>query len=416
MGEITENIEFQNAIEPKGNLKIELFGENGEVEKTLEKNNYVSPIMLEAMHEMNARAMFSTNYDTFANGETPTGYALTSASHAIDEREDNFILGKIIGVGTKSGLSSIALRGSYNSIESVVNRDYRKYVFDFTTAQGNGTFQSIYSFQDYDSSQSYLTTFFRGGKRILTPSNSGDAYFALGSYFFMRSGKSIMRLSYSDFIGGINFTWAGEDDLRNAPYELFDMPNSYCMICTDGKHIYMYNPSTRTLSRSLPETPNTFTSVKVYTSTEIVETSFYYFTYSRASKVFVLQAGSATKSYLIGDNFEIKSVIPKSLGYAIPFAKLSTSSDSVYDLETGDFLYRVRAGDSTTMSGIFEISDRFLAVQKQSGSRLEFYPRSNFFSRILLDAPVTKTSAQTMKITYEFNLPVFNYGKPYAKP
>lgn len=417
-----EELEISEPLKPRGHLKIELFNaENGENE-AIEKHNYVNPVALNVMNEVNARAMFSNGGGNFASSNVVSQFVLTNASHALDPQNDMMILGKVIAAANKNALSGLVTRGSYNSTESIMERDYKKFVFDFTTSQGNGTFQSIYTGEGYRPDYDYVTSYLRGGKKIMTPSFDGVSCFSLKDHIYFRNASSnsatFFRVSFDEFMKRLDFSYSYEEDFRDMIGETFTIPSKYCYLCTDGKYIYMYNEDARTISRSTPEAPGTFTVVKTFTSAEVPETSMRYFSYSRSSQTFVITCNpsNVAKTYLVGDNFVIRKVVAASLGMALPFAPVCVYGDRVLDIETGDTLYRYRSDDNSEFYGIFEISENLMAVHTQSGVRFTIYPRTNFFSRVLLDSPVTKTSAQTMKITYEFRLPAFNGGRPYAKP
>lgn len=135
----------------KGKTRIELTDiHTGEVE-VIEKENMITNALQYIFNPFGYIKLGSVMYGAgFVNYfENLTG-GLLLLDHAVTEDADNIFLGTDVGltgcaVYNKQNTSGQTLRGNYNATESELDLTNRriKYVYDFDTAEGNGTIASV---------------------------------------------------------------------------------------------------------------------------------------------------------------------------------------------------------------------------------------------------------------------------------
>ena len=129
----------------KGHTKIELFNaETGKIEKTYEKDNLVTNAVqyLIAAQNMMGKVM---NQSVFPIATNALG-GLMLFNNTLDEDADNIAFpsnAKLVGYGDRDSNTTDSMRGSLNSIESHATDTGYVSVWDFGTAQGNGTIKAI---------------------------------------------------------------------------------------------------------------------------------------------------------------------------------------------------------------------------------------------------------------------------------
>ena len=135
----------------KGKTKIELTDvHTGEVE-VIEEENMVTNALQYIFNPMGfvkaADPMYTTEYVYYY--QTLTG-GLLLLNKALEEKEDNVNLPSDVeqtgcAVYGKQNTSDQILRGNYNATESEIDLENRrvKYVYDFSTSEGNGTIACV---------------------------------------------------------------------------------------------------------------------------------------------------------------------------------------------------------------------------------------------------------------------------------
>lgn len=148
----------------KGHMKIQLHdAETGELTQEIELDNYVAEQWFEAVEmwerftfggvnapqtnafsESRRRPWYSNSSSVRGNIPFP-GLYITDYSGAIDTSQ-RVPRGNLVGASCRGySVTDAGVRGSYNPSESEHTLGYHRFVYDFSTAQGNGSIQSIYT-------------------------------------------------------------------------------------------------------------------------------------------------------------------------------------------------------------------------------------------------------------------------------
>lgn len=135
----------------KGHVAVDVM-EDGRIVDHAEHDNYVSPFVYNALRKyVNAQFMMlhdGTNlYQTgsdFPQHALNSAFILTDYAGPVNTRE-RVIHGTPLSYGCHQYVSNNANECSFNQDESYRKANSLRFVFDFSTSQGNGTFQSIYS-------------------------------------------------------------------------------------------------------------------------------------------------------------------------------------------------------------------------------------------------------------------------------
>lgn len=135
----------------QGKTKIELTDVHTKEVETIEEENMVTNALRYIFNPLGyikaGSVMYGPEYVNYY--ETLTG-GLLLLNKSIAENADNIFLGTDVGltgcaVYKKQNSSDQGLRGNYNTTESEIDLENRriKYVYDFDTAEGNGTIAAV---------------------------------------------------------------------------------------------------------------------------------------------------------------------------------------------------------------------------------------------------------------------------------
>ena len=129
----------------KGHTKIELFNaKTGELERKIEKDNLVTKAVQEliAFQTMIGRSMNSNVFPIAKNALG--GIMLFDSKLTEDVNNTNFPTeSKLVGYASRDTNTDDAMRGSLNAIETHKTDTGYVSVWDFGTAQANGTVQAV---------------------------------------------------------------------------------------------------------------------------------------------------------------------------------------------------------------------------------------------------------------------------------
>lgn len=437
----------------KGHLKIELKDVNsGEVEKH-EQDNMVT----EAMANLLGLTAISSGISNSSN--TKLLYYLIPIAQkglggiflfdgTLEERKDNIHFPMdvhLTGCAGRSANTSSKLIGSYNSVESHRNDNGFTSVWDFGTSQANGTIASL-----------SLTNYLFGEKPFSAIYQSGDSLGSVGSgyvpiaydannemVYLYSYGKIYSKKMYSSTIhvNSPDFTDKVEAfnfNFTNPSYSGWTVCNGYdgyiyaiyCPVATSKKSVTFKIRKIKVSDFSFtdegeesisidnitcPATSGTNYSLKM---AHCVSRGFLYF-YSYDNYILYKVNLSNTvdvKEFTFGDGITIRSIYPlynggvyvsnvyfygysssgsktryRATGWVTPDGKLTynelSTNDSSYDNDT--YYYCNFEGDN------------LFVVQNNNSDTFCYAMARNYLGTICnLASPVTKTSAQTMKITY----------------
>lgn len=411
-------------IAPKGRVKIEVFDKNGNLVGETKKHNYIKQSALSAR----AKALA---YYPFGNSEMgwydiANAVVLTNSESPTNPDGEIFIEGDTIGYAVKGYNGGTELRGTYNTLESIHRLDYQKFVFDFATSEANGTFQSIYMYRgDYKYSyEAEIDSLFR----VPTPFNFTGVYAHEGKlYFIDYSGKKVYEVDKFD----IQFHRLEDENVAELmdfkTYDVGIAGNSIYSMSIVGDYVYFAGSS-----RSIMKAPlsNMEDIKQIAEGDNSISSNHRGMVYDYKKGVFyrVVDNGIlvlAPTTFEVLDHYKIfEGTTPFTddlLFYHTPYLhptqpNILVLSDVTYDLVTGAVRKNSTVGVYTSSYLGWVLSDEFsIYLNSRSKSTYSYFnlsPSPQFFSRVLLDSPVSKTSQNTMKITYEWIIPPLSLPIP----
>lgn len=387
-GEILDIDNLNDIIKPKGKVRVELFDCYGKKRYEQKANNFISQGVLKhyfkrclldtwlgnVMKSKRATALFGSNmfYQI----------VLTTAAHQEDPINEWVVRGQKTGYAlTYSASSSSApLSGTLNVGESYVNLNQAHLVFDFPTDRGNGTFRSIYFIPDYSSMyDTYTYERIIYNKELLKIEKIGTIFYAYEPYNRLlhtmnESFNITASVAIPSSIGTVlDFTIKGS--------EIFYITSSYAVF------------------KAPLSSPNSTTKVKDtqrrYTGMAwVAEENRFYCAYENGNYQTILDYFDASFNILGSYTYTIFSkntvgegLLKENNGFIRGYAFLDRDSMHANQIADG----------ASTVIGTF---DDKLVLNNYDDNYIA--QKINFGSRCLLSEPVVKTSADTMKITYDF--------------
>ena len=441
---VKENIKLPDAgLSPVGHVTIDLMDESGNVIERQEKGNYVHTRMLELIGQSYMRRAFSPSLGGSSN-DVPRRQiqymVLTNNGASPNQKTERYVEGDLIGAGSLNNIYDSEYLGNFNSSESIIGSRYTKLVYDFGTSTGNGTFQSIYT-GDFDPVYHANTRQLRPFLPTLARSNGGRQDVDTGAYrveFWYRLGDDYVFVNGTTFsrtksLNLVDFNTM--EELYNAQnWETFTLPYSVYSATLDTKRgVYYFGATGSTSSWALYsapyDDPTNMTLVKNRASLGTKQYYFYGAVYDPTTDT-MLESGSSPLTNSSSDQAIYRHSLPE-------YELLETVVEGLYSRPSlsldGKILY---AYNSFGMLGVDLGSRRIIRSAK--GASVSRYTYRNivreltpdiafegryygdssgvannytdlvanfgFFSRAVLDSPVTKTAQNTMKITYEFTM------------
>lgn len=283
----------------KGKTKIELTDVNtGEVE-VIEKENMVTNALqyiFKPMGFVKAGSLWFTN-EFVAYYKTLTG-GLLLLNKPLEENPDNLYLPANVeqvgcAVYNKQNDSQKTLRGSFNATETEVDVANRKvkYVYDFTTAEGNGTIESIaltHAFGGY-SNRGLNDAPVRGEYPFFKGIGSGLLYYT-GTESHI--GAYDRTSSYSTYGTGTQWIFKIDATIDSVYY--------FCITSNSSIKIRRYRANLHTISLfDLPGYTRTLLEETEITFTQTVSQQYFSYYYDdETDKLYIFSANS----YYVSNN------------------------------------------------------------------------------------------------------------------
>ena len=435
-----------NNIAVKGKATIQLFDTKGDVVSEVVKNNYVSPRYLRVISKLTPYNAVYTNGYTWLTphkheyqssygryGYVHGGLILTNNANPASPETDRYIEGKHVAygfLGQASGTST--LKGTYNTTESILSAFYRKMVYDFTTSQGNGTFQSIYTGLAYYESKWYNNSSYEMGY-IKVPVQSGHTLFYStrvlpyngylvyltysGSKVYLNKIK-VTNISAFHAEDGYNRTLT--DEIESHEVVETGFPKDYWSENSFEIYngvMYLANGDGKLYKASMSDLTS---ATQMGTFTEPVNQSVSIFYSETLGKLVISNAYRGYMNFFSldgtkGTEYTQNTTMGSDLGYGAWREYPAGSGwvkgkDYVWDLKTMSKVHSLPQADY----GFIPMNDDYCMYLNSRGY-IAIKPNQHFFSRVALDSPVTKTAQQTMKITYEFNIEPYPLNIDYTK-
>lgn len=397
---MNESVERLNIMpHVKGHVAVDVM-EDGRIVTHAEHDNYVSPFVYDALRKyINAHfMMLHDGTNLYEQGSLFNQYALNSAFILTDyagpvNPRERVIHGTPLSYGYHQYVSNNKNECSFNQDESYRKANSLRFVFDFSTSQGNGTFQSIYSGPSM-SNQSYYA-----GYDLLV---SNDAYWPAtycDGKIYVSSADSLTVFTVDDWITRLN---GGAWDRQTVQVPNVGLFDSTCLT-TYNHSIYWAN------DRSVYSAPvSDLTNVTTHNIGDYCQEISYS---AIRNSFFISISNTEVREY--STSFKLKKTFTGNYGSsfisAMPEENSVLIGTRVYDIDDN--------ANALKPCAQWQRSETFYTMSFISGFALAYgmfahtglYLGTQYFSRARLDKPVTKNSRQTMKITYDFNMPPIDW-------
>ena len=380
----------------KGHVSVDVM-ENGRIVNHAEHDNYVSPFVYDALRKyVNAQFMMlhdginlhhlGTDFPRYALN---SAFLLTDYAGPVNTRE-RVIHGTPLSYGYHQYVSNNANECSFNQDESYRKANSLRFVFDFSTSQGNGTFQSIYS------GPSTNNPAYKAGYALLTDTVRWSVTYCDGK-IYTPGTDTLTVFTVDDWITRLNGdAWDGQH---------VQVPNGGL---TAGTSLTAYNHSIYWINKqSVCSAPvSDLTDVTTHNIGDYVRAISYS---AIRDSFFILISSTEVREY--STSFELKKTFTGDYGgyyvSAMPEENSVLIGSHVYDIDdnTNTLKPCARWEESSVFQCMTFIGEFALARGDDTG----LYIGTQYFSRARLDKPVTKNSRQTMKITYDFNMPTIDW-------
>lgn len=393
----------------KGSATVELKNWHGKTVEKVEGNNFISSTVLNHALRAQQRSFFSiphNNRDFYdISSFFPTTMLYTNSAVAENPLTEVTVTGSVIGFSSLDGQTSTdTMRGIINTVESSHNINQTRIVCDWSTDKGNGVFRSIY---------------FTLGETM--PTLSPPMHTLNATQHTINNGTlrySFITSNNTDLFLG-NGTSTVIHQLRNnmiisntipSPTGFVGHPNWFTVI---GNNVYTLS------SRNLFVTPVGGTTSTLLVSNVGDSSNHALLAIGNIIHIFPLGVSSAfnVNRYDVGTMQQLSTItINPSIAWSSGHTSFPLSSTviRVGGPSGGNFidlnlttLQLSDTGIPTDGNSVTLHQGNFTMLSPRSKIQNFFtsptMTRSNMFSRLLLPANITKTSANTLKITYDFN-------------
>lgn len=382
----------------KGHVAVDVM-EDGRIVDHAEHDNYVSPFVYAALRKyVNASfMMLHDGTNLYRNGSDFPQYALNSVFILTDyagpvNTRERVIHGTPLSYGYHQYVSNNANECSFNQDESYRKANSLRFVFDFSTSQGNGTFQSIYS------GPSMNNTAYKAGYELLAGYNVHWPVTYCDGKIYTPDTDRLVAFTVDDWITRLNGdTWNRQT---------VQVPNAGL---NNGKSLTAYNHSIYWINgQSVCSAPvSDLTDVTTHNMGDYCQA----ISYSAIRDSFFILFRNEVREY--STSFQLKKTFTGDYYYyisAMPEENSILLDNRVYDIDDNANALKpcVRWEANSPFDCMTFIGDFALAYGRDYANT-GLYLGTQYFSRARLDKPVTKNSRQTMKITYDFNLPPIDW-------
>lgn len=395
---MNESVERLNIMpHVKGHVSVDVM-EDGRIVDHAEHDNYVSPFVYDALRKY-VNAYFMMLHDgtnLYRQGSNFTQYALNSAFILTDyagpvNTRERVIHGTPLSYGYHQYVSNNVYECSFNQDESYRKANSLRFVFDFSTSQGNGTFQSIYSTPSTDNPN------YKAGYQLLTDFNVRWPVTYCDGKIYTPSTDSLTVFTADDWITRLNGdTW----DRQTVQVPNAGLNNS-TSLTADNHSIYWVN------GRSICSAPvSDLTDVTTHNIGDYCRAISYS---AIRDSFFIIISQTEVREY--STSFELKKTFTGDYAYtisAMPEENSVLIGNRVYDIDdNANVLKPCARWESLSPFQCMTFIGEFALAY--AGVYTGLYLGTQYFSRARLDKPVTKNSRQTMKITYDFNMPPIDW-------
>lgn len=383
----------------KGHVAVDVM-EDGRIVDHAEHDNYVSPFVYDALRKyVNAQFMMlsdkenlSHDVSVFPQYAFNSAFILTDYAGPANTRE-RVIHGTPLSYGYHQYVSNNAYECSFNQDESYRKANSLRFVFDFSTSQGNGTFQSIYSSPSTDNPA------YRAGYGLLAGYNVRWPVTYCDGNIYTPGTNKLTVFTVDDWITRLNGdTWNRQT---------VQVPNAGL---DNSKSLTAYNHSIYWVNgQSICSAPvSDLTDVTTHNIGDYCQAISYS---AIRDSFFIIISNTEVREY--STSFDLKKTFTGNYGYyisAMPEENSVLIGNRVYDIDdNANVLKPCARWEANSPFDCMTFIGGFALAYGGSYAYTGLYLGSQYFSRARLDKPVTKNSRQTMKITYDFNMPPIDW-------
>lgn len=381
----------------KGHVAVDVM-EDGRIVDHAEHDNYVSPFVYDALRKyVNAQfMMLHDGTNLYRSGSDFPWYALNSAFILTDyagpvNTRERVIHGNPLSYGYHQYVSNNVNECSFNQDESYRKANSLRFVFDFSTSQGNGTFQSIYSGPSKDNPA------YKAGYGLLAGDNVRWPVTYCDGKIYTPDTDRLISFTVDDWITRLNGdTWNRQT---------VQVPNAGL---NNNKSLTAYDHSIYWINdQSVCSAP---VSDLADVTTHNIGDYCRAISYSALRDSFFILFQNEVREY--STSFQLKKTFTGNYYYisAMPEENSILLDNRVYDIDdNANALKPCARWETTSPFKCMTFIGDFALVYGDDYANTGLYLGSQYFSRARLDKPVTKNSRQTMKITYDFNLPPIDW-------
>lgn len=394
---MNESVERLNIMpHVKGHVSVDVM-EDGRIVDHAEHDNYVSPFVYGALRKyVNARfMMLHDGTNLYRNSYGFNQYALNSAFILTDyagpvNTRERVIHGTPLSYGYHQYISNNVNECSFNQDESYRKANSLRFVFDFSTSQGNGTFQSIYSGPSVDNPS------YKAGYQLLTGFNVRWQVTYCDGKIYTPDTNRIIAFTVDDWITRLN----GDTWNRQAIQVSGAGLNNTTSLTAYNHSIYWVN------GQSICSAPvSDLTDVTTHNIGDYCRAISYS---AIRDSFFIIIPNTEVREY--STSFELKKTFTGNYAYnisAMPEENSVLIGNLVYDIDdNANALKPCARWEASPFQCMTFIGEFALAYENVYTG---LYLGTQYFSRARLDKPVTKNSRQTMKITYDFSMPPIDW-------
>lgn len=381
----------------KGHVAVDVM-EDGRIVAHTEHGNYVSPFVYGALRKyVNAHfMMLHDGTNLYRSGSDFPQYALNSAFILTDyagpvNTRERVIHGTPLSYGYHQYVSNNANECSFNQDESYRKANSLRFVFDFSTSQGNGTFQSIYSGPSTDNPA------YKAGYGLLAGYNVHWPVTYCDGKIYTPDTDRLIAFTVDDWITRLNGdTWNRQT---------VQVPNAGL---DNSKSLTAYNHSIYWINRqSVCSAPvSDLTDVTTHNIGDYCRA----ISYSAIRDSFFILFQNEVREY--STSFQLKKTFTGNYYYnsAMPEENSILLDNRVYDIDdNANTLKPCARWEKNSPFDCMTFIGDFALAYGNDYTNTGLYLGTQYFSRARLDKPVTKNSRQTMKITYDFNMPPIDW-------
>lgn len=395
---MNESVERLNIMpHVKGHVAVDVM-EDGRIVDHAEHDNYVSPFVYDALRKyVNASFMMlhdGTNLyrsgSNFPQYALNSGFILTDYAGPVNTRE-RVIHGTPLSYGYHQYVSNNTNECSFNQDESYRKANSLRFVFDFSTSQGNGTFQSIYS------GPSTNNPAYKAGYELLIGYNVRWPVTYCDGKIYTSGTDRLIAFTVDDWITRLNGdTWDSQTvQVPNAGL------NNSTFLTAYNHSIYWIN------GKSVCSAPvSDLTDVTTHNIGDYCRA----ISYSAIRNSFFILFQNEVREY--SPSFQLKKTFTGTYYHisAMPEENSILLGNRVYDIDdNANALKPCARWEASSPFDCMTFIDGFVLAYGGDYANTGLYLGSQYFSRARLDKPVTKNSRQTMKITYDFNMPPIDW-------